>query len=581
MKMRFLKRLGIVFTLLISNSLFGTTIRIPNDQPSIQHGIDAAQVGDTVLVAEGIYFENINYHGKNVIVASNFLVDGDVSHILNTTIDGSKSTKPDTGSCVLLVSGEDSSAVLQGFTITGGTGTTYHTTTGNTPREGGGILISNSSPTVKNNLIISNKTMFVNGSISGGGGGISSFYQSQPNIVNNIIMKNTSGYAGGIVLNWSGGYIKNNIIYQNSTLGQWGSGGIMVWQSVLWSAFVENNTIVGNLSATSAGGLSVTTTSATIRNNIIWGNRQPTGQQVTGLETSVFEYCNTEEPYPGIGNISMEPKFLSDNLLLGVLSQCIDAGAPDAAYLDKENPDQLTTALFPSQGSLRNDIGAYGGSCASVFPTFSHEFLYTPVKLNFNMLLPINVGMISTITCQIINLCTYEITIDSVVVSKESQLAFNKVIKSTIYQPIKADTVVLTWTPVTSGYYNDTLNVYHNAATIVNPIKIPIRGRANFPTELDENQRNMVPVQSNLYQNYPNPFNPQTNISYSLAAPGDVMLKVYDILGKEVKTIINGFQHAGNYTVTFNAADLTSGIYFYELRSGKDFMARKRMVVMH
>lgn len=77
-----------------------------------------------------------------------------------------------------------------------------------------------------------------------------------------------------------------------------------------------------------------------------------------------------------------------------------------------------------------------------------------------------------------------------------------------------------------------------------------------------------TPAGFELSQNYPNPFNPSTVISYGIATEGFVSLKVYDNSGKEVKTLVNGFKPAGYYSVDFNAANLSSGIYFYRLESG-------------
>ena len=68
-----------------------------------------------------------------------------------------------------------------------------------------------------------------------------------------------------------------------------------------------------------------------------------------------------------------------------------------------------------------------------------------------------------------------------------------------------------------------------------------------------------------LEQNYPNPFNPSTVISYQLPVSSDVTLKVYDVLGNEVATLVNEEKSAGSYEVEFSADGLTSGIYFYKL----------------
>ncbi len=88
----------------------------------------------------------------------------------------------------------------------------------------------------------------------------------------------------------------------------------------------------------------------------------------------------------------------------------------------------------------------------------------------------------------------------------------------------------------------------------------------------------------NLGQNYPNPFNPSTTIKYSIPSAGTslmefVQLKIYDILGKEVATLVNENKEAGNYEVRFNASNLSSGVYFYKLQSG-NFIQIKKMTVV-
>ncbi len=82
-----------------------------------------------------------------------------------------------------------------------------------------------------------------------------------------------------------------------------------------------------------------------------------------------------------------------------------------------------------------------------------------------------------------------------------------------------------------------------------------------------------------LKQNFPNPFNPSTIISYSVPQNAFVTLKVYNILGNEVSTLVNEQKAAGNYNVTFNASPLSTGIYFYTLQSGS-FTATKKLILM-
>jgi outer membrane protein assembly factor BamB len=88
-----------------------------------------------------------------------------------------------------------------------------------------------------------------------------------------------------------------------------------------------------------------------------------------------------------------------------------------------------------------------------------------------------------------------------------------------------------------------------------------------------------APSKYSLEQNYPNPFNPATTISYSIKEKGLVTLKVFDILGKEVATLIDEEQNAGSYKLEFDASSLASGIYFYHLNSGK-FVSTKKMILL-
>jgi|WetSurMetagenome_2_1015567.scaffolds.fasta_scaffold02724_4 hypothetical protein len=90
---------------------------------------------------------------------------------------------------------------------------------------------------------------------------------------------------------------------------------------------------------------------------------------------------------------------------------------------------------------------------------------------------------------------------------------------------------------------------------------------------------NQVSTDFRLYQNYPNPFNPTTNIKYVIAKNSYVILKVYDILGKEVATLVNENLKAGIYEAEFKAANLSSGIYYYRLEAG-DFSDTKKMIIV-
>ncbi len=102
-------------------------------------------------------------------------------------------------------------------------------------------------------------------------------------------------------------------------------------------------------------------------------------------------------------------------------------------------------------------------------------------------------------------------------------------------------------------------------------------GRKN-PKKIISDQSSDVPLVYSLEQNYPNPFNPTTQINYSIKEAGRVQLKIYDILGKEIATLVNENKEAGNYSIDFNAAELPSGVYIYQLTTPGFSQARKMIV---
>ncbi|NIW46390.1 MAG: T9SS type A sorting domain-containing protein [candidate division Zixibacteria bacterium] len=88
-----------------------------------------------------------------------------------------------------------------------------------------------------------------------------------------------------------------------------------------------------------------------------------------------------------------------------------------------------------------------------------------------------------------------------------------------------------------------------------------------------------LPYHYALFQNCPNPFNPTTTIKYSIAKAGRVKIRIYDILGREVETVVNKQMPVGEYEVRFDAAHLSSGLYFYKISSG-EFTKTKKMLLL-
>ncbi|MCK5050531.1 MAG: PKD domain-containing protein [Candidatus Cloacimonetes bacterium] len=163
---------------------------------TIQHGINASSNTDTVLVQPGTYVENINYNGKLITVGSLFLTTQNTTYISSTTIDGNSG-----GSVVIFESGEDSTAVLCGFTITNGSAV-----------YGGGIFCDGSSPNLENVTITNNSTS----GTYGFGGGIYCF-SSSPSLENVTITGNSAtSYGGGIYCDDSSPVLINSILWNDS-----------------------------------------------------------------------------------------------------------------------------------------------------------------------------------------------------------------------------------------------------------------------------------------------------------------------------------------------------------------------------
>ena len=94
-----------------------------------------------------------------------------------------------------------------------------------------------------------------------------------------------------------------------------------------------------------------------------------------------------------------------------------------------------------------------------------------------------------------------------------------------------------------------------------------------------QHSQNALPDNYILNQNYPNPFNPSTTIQYSIPEGGNVSLKIFNTLGEEVAELVNEYQQANTYMVNFNGENLSSGIYFYQIRAG-EYTETKKMVII-
>ena len=98
-------------------------------------------------------------------------------------------------------------------------------------------------------------------------------------------------------------------------------------------------------------------------------------------------------------------------------------------------------------------------------------------------------------------------------------------------------------------------------------------------TFVEEQQIADLPTTYSLSNNFPNPFNPSTKIKYSIPQASNVLIKVFDVLGNEIETLVNKEKQIGTYEIIWNAINLPSGVYFYQLQAG-EFISTKKMILL-
>ena len=538
----------IVFTFFFLTGVTHALVRnVPAEFETVQEAILACGDGDTVLVADGHYVENIDFRGRNIVVASHYLLDEDVAHIHNTILDGYEPEYPDSGSVVRIINGEDSTTALIGFTITGGTGTKFRDQDDNLFYvEGGGIIIENSYPLIAFNVIVNNQaTRTTPGATSSGGGGIRYGYCA-PRIHNNIILSNSGRYGGGVVGFFADGDIRNNVVAENSGGNAYGGGGLW-FGGAGHTNTVINNTIVGNESIQSGGGIRLYAGTLSGHGNILWGNHANSGsQQVGGNSSNIhLDYCCVEGGLNGTDNISNYPLFTAQNLYLESMSTCIDAGSPDPQWNDSD--------------TTRNDIGCYGGPGAGVFPEFGAPRIavsMSQIEFSFED---------RTRYRPLTNLGTVVLNIDSVLFLMGTSIELAAT--PDLLMPFVSDTITLIGPSIGSPHLVelDTLLVYHDDVSQNSPILIPLL----IPADLATDEQDVLPRDFTIYPAYPNPFNPTSTISFALPSEQLVSLKITDIQGREVVNLLNTKLSAGEHSVEWNASTFASGTYFATLRAGK------------
>jgi hypothetical protein len=563
--------------------------RVPLQYPTIQAAIDSSRNGDTVLVSDGTYYENIRFRGKKIVVASTYLTTGDTSHISQTIIDGSGAIIGDSASVVYFVSGEDTNSVLCGFTVRGGKGTLSPPS-----RIGGGVLCMSGARLVRNiitgntltgenpwgggvdaesgQILIMEQNVVTGNSLSGtwaGGAGVS-VYLMNAVVRNNTIVDNTvttqgaaSGSLGGGVSCEAGTFtIVGNLIARNRALAptstqRWAYGGGVLFVNT--DLEFRNNRVIDNLIQTSSsvravgGGIALYATE--LRNMTLSGN-------YIGRNTALGG-TNTLGGGIGIKNVKvwLENNIIEKNTSVSGGGIGIEASSP--AIL-------VNNTIFDNQATLGGGALFRGGTNAIVFNNiFWADTAQSQAEIS------VSGSAVEIQNCDVQGgyAGTGNIAFDPLFVVGDSLFH----LKST--------------SPCVGGG-KDSISVggiwYHAPASDYdgNPRHRPV-GPQNSDIGAQEEQvttdvlerQPAVPSRFALEQNYPNPFNPTTVIGYQLPAASAVQLAVYDLLGREVAVLVNEKMAAGNYKARFEASGLATGVYLYRLTAGSSVQTCKMILL--
>lgn len=310
---------------------FAATIQVPGDQPTIQFGINAAQDGDTVIVAPGTYLGTIDFIGRDIIVQSSGGPEV-------TTIDAQG-----LGTAVRFTNDEPSTAVLEGFTIANGQGSAGCCISG-------GVFILEASPQILNNIFTGNQAH--NGAaitVQTEPGGV----MASPLIRGNHFENNQAIMGGGGIYIWrSSGIIEDNTFVNNRAEGGQctGPGGGAITLVQAEAVEIRDNHIENNLAECSGGGVFMIESSAELEGNDVLGNR--CGRYGGGI------YTETSIASDGI-------IVLRDNLIQNNVAEHLDPS-------DTTNPKGGGIAIFLSTVTIENcDIlsnESSGPDCLSGIP---------------------------------------------------------------------------------------------------------------------------------------------------------------------------------------------------------------------
>ncbi|MCF8345525.1 MAG: T9SS type A sorting domain-containing protein [Bacteroidales bacterium] len=580
----------------ISILLKAQIIHVPGDRSSIQGAIDAASNGDTVLVDTGTYYENINFQGKAITVSSHFLINQDSNYIYNTIINGSQPSNPDNGSVVIFESGEDTTSVLCGFTITGGTGSMQSFIY--PLRVGGGIVFFNSGGKVINNIIKENTCILdtLNGMVMGGGIG-----SGPPDSQNHVIIREntinanlawtkksseawTVGWAqGGAIFMCYDSEIEKNHIHDNicksdSTLSL--GGAIRLWNNVnKINVKIHNNEIQGNQSIaitdqSFAGGISCSGANTNIQHNIIAHNITSGGTYCLGTGM-YFDLVDTFDvkliKNKIIGNYSLEGASsgggigfyrsniveCSNNLFTGN-----EADNGGAIAFENSTPNTISNNTIISNSATQFGGAIYLKNTSSVIVE--------------NSILRENTANGEPNEVEVENGSTFSINYSNIEGSWNGTGNIDndplfKMSGEHPYQLMSNSPCIDTATPDTAGLNLPEFDMAGSVRFFNSRLDIGAY-EWNLPTSVANYLGDSKELTIDCF---PNPFHTNITIEYDLEKSVNVYINIFNQYGQQIDKVINGNTLSGKQQLIWSATRYPDGIYFIQIRTKELALTRK------
>lgn len=516
-----------IIQLLFAWTVGAEIINIPDDEETIQGGIDAAEDGDAVLVSPGEYVENINFNGKAIAIIGNTENPGEV------VIDGDSS-----GTVVTFDNGEGLQSTLSGFTIQNGF----------VEQNGGGIRVSESSPRIYGCIIRNN-------SAGTRGGGISCEPNASPSIVGCTITENESGSGGGGIwlgdnsspeifncrilenyARWNGGGVNmyidcnpviTNCLIQNNSAGLHG-GGIIVSQGC--SPVIERCEISHNLSDDRGGGIFIERQATPTFRNCLEHNNGSDGEMGLGLaivENSAprFINCNFNFSWTHLDWV-IESFFISASHPVFINCILYYNSLPDIYFDPDSAASSITIAYSDIQGG-RNVINTNDNGEVNWLDGNIDE---VPEFIDFN---EDNFNLAENSPC------------------------------------VDAGTAFFVWEDDT--LLNLSEDEYNGNAPDIGALE------SEYVNNVGDD--GSVILDFRLDPVYPNPFNSTVQISYVVPKASHVSINMYDITGSLVAEIVSGEHVAGQHTAIWDASHQPSGIYFADLM-GERFTQTIKLILM-